>query len=284
MSWILLGNDDGVDSPALLPFAAALERALDLPVRISVPAGERSWSGKAVRAEVVQRGGRDVVAVDGTPADAIQLGLYGLFAQEFLAAPPRAVVTGINVGYNSGTAFLASSGTVWAAAEAAFAGLPTVAVSTGPALGDQDFLSWRREALETDAGPVWDRIAAVSAAAVVRVGSTDLLDHCDLVSVNLPWTADAHSPLRVTDLTPLAYGPLFDPVDDATWSFTTDLAVHVGDHDGVGDLQVLGEGGVSVTPVVLPRGARVPDATRQAVEAPARHGSVATSTTRDRHP
>lgn len=274
MSWILLGNDDGVDSPALLPFAAALERTLGLPVRISVPAFERSWSGKAVtrhgdvRAEVVQRDGRDIVAVDGTPADAIQLGLYGLFGEEFLAAPPRAVVTGINLGYNSGTAFLASSGTVWAAAEAAFAGLPTVAVSTGPALDGSDFLTWQHEAKHADAGPTWDRLAAVSAATVRRVGDTDLLDHCDLVSVNLPWTADEATPRRVTDLTPLAYGPLFDPVDDWTWSFTTDLDIHVGEMDGTGDLAVLADGGVSITPVVLPRGARVPDATRTAVEAP----------------
>ena len=273
MSWILLGNDDGVDSPALLPFAAALERELDLPVRISVPAFERSWSSKAVtrhgdvRAEVVQRDGRDIVAVDGTPADAIQLGLYALFAREFLAAPPRAVVTGINLGYNAGTAFLASSGTVWAAAEAAFAGLPTVAVSTGPAPGDRDFASWRHAAKGPDAAPMWDRLAAVSAATVRRVGSTDLLDHCDLVSVNLPWTAHPQSPRRVTDLTPLAYGPLFEPVDDATWSFTTDLAIHHGDTDRPGDLAAVADGEVSVTPVVLPRGARVPDPTRDAIEA-----------------
>lgn len=272
MSWILLGNDDGVDSPALLPFADALERALDLPVRISVPAFERSWSGKAVsrhnpvRAEVVQREGRDIVAVDGTPADAIQLGLYGLFAREFLASPPRAVVTGINLGYNSGSAFLASSGTVWAAAEAAFAGLPTVAVSTGPALGVQDYRSWQGEARSDAAATTWHRLAEVSAATVRRVGNTDLIDHCDLVSVNLPWTAGPDSPRRVTDLTPLAYGPLFDPVDDWTWSFTTDLTVHVGDVDGAGDLAVLRDGGISVTPVVLPRGAAVPDGTRHAVE------------------
>ncbi len=273
MSWVLLGNDDGVDSPALLPFARALETALDLPVRISVPAFERSWSGKAVtrhgqvRAEVVQREGRDIVAVDGTPADAIQLGLYGLFAEEFLAAPPRAVITGINIGYNSGTAFLASSGTVWAAAEAAFAGLPTVAVSTGPAADSGNFLDWRHEAKQDDAAPTWARLAEVSAATVRHVGSTDLLDHCDLVSVNLPWTADRDSPRRVTDLTPLAYGPLFDPVDDWTWSFTTDLDIHVGGVEGTGDLAVLAEGGVSITPVVLPRGAAVPEHTRAAVEA-----------------
>ena len=272
MSWVLLGNDDGVDSPALVPFADALERELGLPVRISVPAFERSWSSKAVtrhgpvRAELVERAGREIMAVDGTPADAIQLGLYGLFAEEFLAAPPRAVVTGINLGYNTGTAFLASSGTVWAAAEAAYAGLPSVAVSTGPDPGRGDFASWRSEARGEAAAPVWERLGRVSAATVRRIGGTDLLDHCDLVSVNLPWSAHEDSPRRVSDLAPLAYGPLFDPVDDWTWSFTTDLDVHIGDTDHVADVGVLADGGVAVTPVVLPRAARVPDRVRVAVE------------------
>ena len=272
MSWVLLGNDDGVDSPALVPFAEALEATLDLPVRISVPAFERSWSGKAVtrhgqvRAEVVQREGRDIVAVDGTPADAIQLGLYSLFAEEFAAAPPRAVVTGINLGYNTGTGFLASSGTVWAAAEAALAGLPSVAVSTGPDPDRGDFASWRSEVRAESAAAVWRRLAQASAAAVRRIGDTDLLDHCDLVSINLPWSAGPDSPRRVTELAPLAYGPLFEAMDDRTWTFTTDLDVHVGDTEQVADVTVLAEGGISMTPVVLPRAARVSPTTRAAVE------------------
>ena len=272
MTWALLSNDDGVDSPALLPFADALERALGMPVRICVPDAERSWSSKAVsrhgpvRAAVVPRGGREVVAVDGTPADAVQLGLYGMFAREFAGAPPRALLTGINLGYNSGTAFLASSGTVWAAAEGAFAGLPTVAVSTGPVAGMDDFAAWRREALEPAAAPAWSTVADVAADVALDVSRSDLLEHCDLVSVNLPFDADMHSGRRVTQLTPLAYGPLFEPVDDDTWTFTDQLVVHVGDSDGDGDLDALRHGHVSITPVVLPTSSRVPDGTRRALE------------------
>jgi 5'-nucleotidase len=272
MSWVLLGNDDGVDSPALLPFARALEQALDLPVRICVPAFERSWSSKAVtrhghvRAEVVQREGRDVAAVDGTPADAVQLGMYSLFAEEFAGAPPRVVVTGINLGYNSGTAFLASSGTVWAAAEAALAGLPAIAVSTGPSAGMDDFASWRHIAKQAAAARDWERVAGVAADTVRDVAEVDLLEHCDLVSVNLPWSATLDTGRTVTDLAPLAYGPLLEPIDDWTWEFTTDLAVHHGETHGPGDVAALRAGRVSVTPVLLPRSAAVPDATRAAVE------------------
>ena len=46
MSWILLTNDDGIDSPALAPFAAALQQLGT--VRVVVPDRERSWVGKAI--------------------------------------------------------------------------------------------------------------------------------------------------------------------------------------------------------------------------------------------
>lgn len=272
MSWVLLGNDDGVDSPALLPFARALERTLDLPVRICVPAFERSWSSKAltrhghVRAELVQRDGQDIVAVDGTPADAIQLGLHDVFAAEFAGAPPRTVITGVNLGYNSGSGFLASSGTVWAAAEAALAGLPGIAVSTGPHLGQQSYADWKHEARREEATEVWTRVSRVAAHAVAAVGDSDLLEHCDLASINLPWTVQPDSPRRVTDLTPMSYSALFRRIDDATWEFTSDIDVRLGPTEGPGDVATLHEGEVSITPVVLPRSARVPDGTRAALE------------------
>lgn len=272
MSWILVSNDDGVDSPALVPFTMALEDALGLPARICVPAFERSWSSKAVtrhgdvRAEVVQRSGRDIVAVDGTPADAVQLGLYALFAEEFEGAPPQALLTGINLGYNSGSGFMASSGTVWAAAEGALAGLATVAVSTGPTLGMEQFARWRQTVREPDADAGWRRVARVSADIVADVVDGDVLDHCDLVSVNLPWDARLDSPRTVTELTPLAYGPLFDPTADGSWRFTSDLTVQLGETDGPGDVATLRDGHTSITPLVLPRSAPLPAATRAVLE------------------
>ncbi len=272
MSWILVSNDDGVDSPALVPFTTALEDALGLPARISVPAFERSWSSKAltrhgdVRAEVVQRDGRDIVAVDGTPADAVQLGMYALFAEEFGGAPPQAVLTGINLGYNSGGGFMASSGTVWAAAEAALAGLPAVAVSTGPTRGMEHFVDWRRAVREPDAAADWHRVARVAADVIADVAGSDVLDHCDLVSVNLPWDATMDGTRTVTQLTPLAYGPLFDPTATGSWRFTADLTLQLGEIDGPGDVATLRAGDTSITPLVLPRSAHLPGATRSILE------------------
>lgn len=268
MSWILLSNDDGVDSPALVPFADALETVLGLPVRIAVPDGERSWSGKAlsrhgrVDAVRVRRGRHEVLAVAGTPADAVQIALHGGLGAEFAVAPPQAVVTGVNLGFNHGTGFLASSGTVWAAAEAALAGLPAVAVSTG---AGSDFAAWRSAALEPASAADWSRVAAVAAEVVHSVGDSDLVDHCDVVSINLPWDATAASPRRVTELTPLSYGPLFVPEEDG-WRFTTELAIQLGETEAHGDVATVVDGAVSITPVLLPRSAAVPERTRARLE------------------
>ena len=108
MPWILLTNDDGVDSPALAPFRDALAGLGE--VRIVAPAEERSWVGKAltrhgpVWAEEVERGGAAAVAVSGYPADAVQIGAA------YFGGPPGLVVSGINLGYNHGAGYIACSG------------------------------------------------------------------------------------------------------------------------------------------------------------------------------
>lgn len=272
MSWVLLSNDDGVDSPALLPFADALEQALGLPVHVCVPDGERSWSSKAVtrygdlslRRE--RRGGRMVAAVDGTPADAVQLGLYGVFAAELAGVPPTVVVTGINLGLNHGRGYLCCSGTVWAAAEAALAGIPAIAVSTG----SDDHAVWKAAATsgDADADAGWRRIAAVAAATVRAVGDSPVHDLGDLTSVNVPWPAELSTPRRLTGLAPISYGPLFRPAsdDDGRWTFVdavTDDRTGAGPDD---DVTMFDRGAVTVTPVLLPRSAAVPDDVRDAFD------------------
>jgi len=62
-------------------------------------------------------------AVDGSPADCVKLGIT-----EFFDEPPDLVVSGINNGLNCGINVL-YSGTVAAAIEGAFFGIPSVAVS-----------------------------------------------------------------------------------------------------------------------------------------------------------
>lgn len=146
---LLLTNDDGVDSPALAPFARAL--AALAAVDVVVPDGERSWIGKAitrageVATAVVERDGVAMTTCTGYPADAVQLGVHTL-----RPSPPDVVVSGINLGLNHGSAFLLSSGTVGAAVEGWICGLPAVAFRPAwdgrvtPAGGGRRRRSWRR--------------------------------------------------------------------------------------------------------------------------------------------
>jgi 5'-nucleotidase len=64
-----------------------------------------------------------VVRVDGTPTDCVHLAITGLLKQE-----PDIVISGINAGANMGDDVL-YSGTVAAAMEGRFLGLPSIAVS-----------------------------------------------------------------------------------------------------------------------------------------------------------
>ncbi|MGI9603190.1 MAG: 5'/3'-nucleotidase SurE, partial [Acidimicrobiales bacterium] len=124
--WILLTNDDGVESPALGPIATQLTQLA--PVRIVVPDRERSWIGKAMsRFEPVTTTEHRIddhlaVAVSGYPADCAQLGVRSLFP-----TPPALVVSGINIGANHGTSYVSASGTIGAALEGAMVGIPAIA-------------------------------------------------------------------------------------------------------------------------------------------------------------
>lgn len=83
--------------------------------------------GLPLRAEEVVLPGLAAKAwsVSGTPSDCVKLAL-----EELLPERPDIVVTGVNCGPNLGNDVI-YSGTVAAAAEGAFAGIPSIAVSTG---------------------------------------------------------------------------------------------------------------------------------------------------------
>ena len=81
VGFILLTNDDGGDSPALIPLARAIAELS--PVRVVVPDGERSWIGKAisrwqdVETRSDERDGIEMIRVSGAPADCVNLGVHG---------------------------------------------------------------------------------------------------------------------------------------------------------------------------------------------------------------
>lgn len=129
---ILLTNDDGWDSPGLQAAADAL-RAAGHAVTIVAPLAQQSGSGMKVtlgELAVVEQG-PGVWSVDGTPADAVGIGLYWIMRD----APPDLVVSGINLGQNLGNNVMLS-GTVGAAMMAVQHGVPGIAISAGLHLGE----------------------------------------------------------------------------------------------------------------------------------------------------
>jgi len=121
---ILLSNDDGYFAPGLTALAEAVRQI----AHIDVVAPERDRSGASnsltlSRPLRMQRAASGFYYVDGTPTDCVHLAITGLLAQE-----PDMVIAGINHGANLGDDVI-YSGTVAAAMEGRFLGLPAIAVS-----------------------------------------------------------------------------------------------------------------------------------------------------------
>ncbi|PCH85968.1 MAG: 5'/3'-nucleotidase SurE [Piscirickettsiaceae bacterium] len=121
---ILISNDDGYLAPGLSYLTEALQTHAD--VTVVAPDRNRSASSNSLTLEMplrVQQQSNGYYSVDGTPTDCVHLALTGLFEKE-----PDMVFSGINNGENMGDDVL-YSGTVAAATEGRFLGLPSVAIS-----------------------------------------------------------------------------------------------------------------------------------------------------------
>jgi 5'-nucleotidase len=121
---ILLSNDDGYRAEGL----EALRRAMKPLGAVTIVAPDRNRSGasNSLTLDVPVRAARydiDSYYVNGTPTDCVHLAISGLFDFEH-----DIVVSGVNDGANLGDDTL-YSGTVAAAVEGRFLGLPAIAVS-----------------------------------------------------------------------------------------------------------------------------------------------------------
>ena len=230
---ILLTNDDGIFAPGL----AALERVLRGIGEVSVvaPATEQSGVGHAITfltpltAKEVFAGDRHRGwAVDGSPADAVKLGIT-----EFCPQRPDLVVSGINSGLNAGINVL-YSGTVAAAIEGAFFGITSIAVS-----------------LEWDEHADFDRAADI-AAAIVRGLLARRPAGGSLFNVNIPTRALRGRPrLRVVPMSVARYGEAFerrvDPRGRAYYWATNEPPPPPSSNES--DVTALAAGSVTLTPL-----------------------------------
>jgi len=121
---VLLTNDDGIDQPGLV----ALERVFSgHETWVIAPSGHCSGTSQALglykELSIEQRSPRKW-AVNGTPTDCVKLALSELMRNN----PPDLVISGINPGPNLANNIY-YSGTVAAATEAVFWGIPAFAAS-----------------------------------------------------------------------------------------------------------------------------------------------------------
>jgi 5'-nucleotidase len=121
---VLVSNDDGVDAPGIRVLAQALAALGE--VTVVAPDRDRSGASNSLTLDQPIR----VITMDngyhrvaGTPTDCVHLAITGLLEHE-----PDIVVSGINNSANLGDDVI-YSGTVAAAMEGRFLGLPAIAVS-----------------------------------------------------------------------------------------------------------------------------------------------------------
>jgi len=157
---ILLTNDDGIRAPGILalydalidargefggPIADVVWPVAPLTVQSATSHGVTFHTPLMVSTEDVQ-GRMSGLAVDGRPADCVKLAICSLWPERFGDGErPDLVISGMNAGANCGINVI-YSGTVAAALEAAFLGVPSIAVSLHLGRGKASFEDAARRA------------------------------------------------------------------------------------------------------------------------------------------
>ena len=219
---VLLTNDDGIESPGLQALYDELNEIA--AVTAVAPAENQSGVGRSRSGIGHSEPAVDVrehalgYAVSGTPADCAAFGLRSLPNIGF-----DLVVSGCNVGPNVGSYILGHSGTVGAAVEAAFLGVPAIAVS-----------AYDPETFFPEDGEF------VAAAETTRTVVEQALDQgvyetADVLNLNV--RADARTPLRPTQ--PLAdYDTTVETNGDARAAFENSYwAANSVGPDGIPDFE-----------------------------------------------
>lgn len=231
---ILVTNDDGILAPGI----AALAEALRPLAHIDVVAPESGQSGAAhaitfmapLISERISIGGRFFGwSVDGSPADCVKLGV-----SELCEARPDLIVSGINAGANRGVDVI-YSGTVAAAVEAAFIGIPSLAIS-----------------LEAGGGFDFARAGEHARAIVERAVELGVSPGM-VLNVNIP-RLDRGGPrgVRVVAQSTAPWTDTYDRRTDPrgrTYFWLTDQGGRAPEEDPDTDLVALRAGFVTVTPL-----------------------------------
>lgn len=254
---ILLTNDDGLRAPGI---AAMHEALTDFHGDFGAPLGEvvlpvapltvQSATSHGVTFHtplmvtdefLAGDGPADRVAgvaVDGRPADCVKLAISNIWPERFgLGTRPDLVISGMNQGANAGINVV-YSGTVAAALEAAFLGIPSIAVSLFIGKGKTRF----------------DVAARHARHAVQAILAHGLPPAHSCLNINIPITeSEADTPpIRVCPMNTHGHNDAYErrvsPGGDVYyWSKATGLDFRLTDTGS--DVQELFLGRITVTPL-----------------------------------
>ena len=180
---ILLTNDDGIHAPGIEALHGAIRDMGEVVTVAPLDVQSATSHGITFRTpllveEVSPNQHMRGFAVDGRPADCVKLGLRRLWPDMFGAGQlPDLVISGMNSGANVGINVI-YSGTVGAAVESAFLGVPAIAVSLHMGGG----LSH------------WRRAAEIARHAIDRVLKHRIDPHT-VININVPRTHSADAPM-----------------------------------------------------------------------------------------
>jgi 5'-nucleotidase len=233
---ILLTNDDGIYAPGLVAIYRELTRLGE--VHVVAPETVQSATGHGITlsaplltSQVTVADAFTGTAVGGRPADCVKLAVAKL-----LPRAPDLVVSGINSGANVGINVI-YSGTVAAAIEAAFLGLPSIALSLY---------------LRNEIPPDYARTAALSRQIIEQCLAGGLRGG-QCVSVNLPPLRSGEMPAGVR-VVRQCVRPWIDTYDERSdprgrsyfWNSTV---FTLGETENDTDVAALRDGYVTITPL-----------------------------------
>lgn len=234
--FILLTNDDGIHAPGIIAMYRELVKLGE--VQVVAPETVQSAAGHGITiaapiltSKVTIPDAYTGIAVDGRPADCVKVAVAHLLPRQ-----PDLVVSGMNSGVNVGINVI-YSGTVAAAIEAAFLGLPSVAVSL---------------LLTHDITPDYSG-AAILARQTIEKFLADGLNRGEVMNVNIPALKPDQKPAG-TRYVRQCTRPYIDSYERRTNPHGRDYywnssVFRLGESDQDTDVAAIRDGYISVTPL-----------------------------------
>ena len=229
---LLLSNDDGVDSPGLAALQMVLESYGCQEVWVVAPEHEQSGMSHSITLKDPIRSktlAERRYCISGSPADCIMTAVLGIMPEK-----PDIVLSGINLGPNLGTD-LVYSGTAAAARQAAYMGIPGVAVSINAF------------------GPPWNFQALAEFVAGNLKAFVEIFDGQHFVNINGPESGNLDSPVEITHPCYRTYNDrmvrYIAPRGDEYW-FLKGAPIETSSEDG-SDWDAVKRGAISISPIHL---------------------------------